>query len=852
MSKIGAEILVNTQAVDDQTLAQLAKLNGGGFVTVWVDWASGINTAVADGSWSGIKAQVFSVTGAKVGTEILVNTATLLWQQDPHVAVLQNGNFVVTWTDGWDYFSWADHPGSQGVGGATSDNYGKAIKLQVFSANGTPIGTEVVATTEIRTDQTAEKITALGNGNFVVTWEDWSLSCVWAADGSLYSAGGYPGIKAQVFSATGAKVGAELAVTGSGFYTPQITTLANGGFVMAWHDGHYSVDDVRAQVFSDTGAKIGSEILVNTAGAGATFSMQTEERIIALSNGGFAVAWTDNNGDDSSQGVKAQVFNATGGKVGTEILVNTTTLNAQLHPQLAALKNGGFVVTWDNWGGSSSVGGITANAQVFDNSGARVGGEILVNTTAAGSGPQNGAQVAALDDGSFVVSWSDFYDIRYQVFDATGSKIGAEILANTTTEGGQYGVQVVALDGATFVVGWNDNLYGPSDGSGGAVKAQVFLADKTLRGGSSDDVLTGGEGDDQLTGLRGNDSLDGGAGIDQAFFSGNRADYTMSLTAAGWTVTDNVGTDGTDTLVNIEQLVFADMKLAVDTTRPSVTIFNPADEAKGVAVGRNIVLTFSETVQRGTGGILLKDATGATVATYDAATSTNLSITGNTLTINPASDLGIFTAYQVEIPAGAIKDLAGNSYAGVSDYNFSTQTLDSLYHFCVVAFSAAPGVEYMNQLAQAYNAGLSVKDVVNIFTTKSQFTSTYADSMTNSELATLLVANVVKTSASEATKTEAIRDIVGALDIGWTRGDMIYQVFGNLATKPLSDTTWGNTALQFKNQTEVARHFTEVMHNATTDMPTLKAVVGSITPATDVSTPELIATLIGVELGHMV
>jgi hypothetical protein len=317
MSRIGTEISVNTQTLYDQTLAQTAKLNSGGFVTVWVDWADSNNTTVADGSWSAIKAQVFSATGVKVGIEIRVNTATLNWQQDPHVAVLQNGNFVVTWTDGWDYFSWADHPGSQGVGGATADNYGKAIKLQVFSANGTPIGTEVVATTEIRTDQTAEKITALSNGNFVVTWEDWSLSCEWAADGSLKSAGGRPGIKAQVFDPNGAKVGAELAVTGSGYYSPQITTLVNGGFVMAWHDGRYSVDDVIAQVFSLTGTKVGSEILVNTAGTGATFSTQSEERIVGLSNGGFAVVWTDNNGDASSHGVKAQVFNAIGGMVGT-------------------------------------------------------------------------------------------------------------------------------------------------------------------------------------------------------------------------------------------------------------------------------------------------------------------------------------------------------------------------------------------------------------------------------------------------------------------------------------------------------------------------------------------------------
>jgi len=556
MSKIGSEILVNTQKLEDQTLAQSAKLDGGGFVTVWVDWASSANTTVADGSWSAIKAQVFSAVGAKVGAEILVNSATLNWQQDPRVAVLRDGNFVVTWTDGWDYFSWADHPGSQGVGGATADNYGKAVKLQVFTANGTPVGPEVVAATEIRTDQTAQKITALDNGNFVITWEDWSLSCVWAADGSLYSAGGGPGLKAQVFDSVGAKVGVELGVTGSYNYGPQITNLVNGGFVITWHDGHYSVDDVRAQVFSATGVKVGNEILVNTAGTGATFSTQSEERVVALSDGGFAVVWTDNNGDDSSYAIKAQVFNATGGKIGAEILVNTTTLSYQWHPQLAALKNGGFVVTWDNWSGTyPENSGIDVNAQIFDNLGVRVGSEILANTNTAGL--QGNSQIAALDDGGFAVSWFDSYGAwsgyagvpKFQVFDALGNKVGSEHTANTTPAGGGSS-PITALQNGTYVIAWN-----AGDDSGSGVKAQVFSLGATL---------TGGPGNDTITVDPDSDTIDGGAGIDTAVYAGVRANFTLTKTSAGYTVSDKISTGGMDTLSNIERLKFADIRLALD------------------------------------------------------------------------------------------------------------------------------------------------------------------------------------------------------------------------------------------------------------------------------------------------
>ena len=109
-----------------------------------------------------------------------------------------------------------------------------------------------------------------------------------------------------------------------------------------------------------------------------------------------------------------------------------------------------------------------------------------------------------------------------------------------------------------------------------------------------------------------------------------------------------------------------------DTVAPTVTAFNPADEASGVAVGANIVVTFNEAVQRGSGSIVLKTNAGVTVATYDAATSSNLSISGSTLTINPTADLALGTGYKVEFAAGTVKDLAGNSYVGTTTYNFTT------------------------------------------------------------------------------------------------------------------------------------------------------------------------------------
>ena len=171
--------------------------------------------------------------------------------------------------------------------------------------------------------------------------------------------------------------------------------------------------------------------------------------------------------------------------------------------------------------------------------------------------------------------------------------------------------------------------------------------------------------------------------------------------------------------------------------------------------------------------------------------------------------------------------------------------MDELYHFFVVAFAAAPGATYMAQLAEAWNFGLSLQQIVEIFTTKPQFTGVYPTTLSNRQLATQLVNNIVKNSATTAVKQTAIDDIDAALGIGWSRGKMLFTVFGNLASKPLTDTTWGNTAHQFRNQLAVARYFTEEMGVETENLATLRGVIAKVTPDTDVSTVDKIVQIIG-------
>ncbi|WP_158442307.1 S8 family serine peptidase, partial [Planktothrix agardhii] len=117
-----------------------------------------------------------------------------------------------------------------------------------------------------------------------------------------------------------------------------------------------------------------------------------------------------------------------------------------------------------------------------------------------------------------------------------------------------------------------------------------------------------------------------------------------------------------------------------DTTPPTASSFSPADNAIGVAVGANLVVNFSEAIQKGTGNLVIKKLSDNSVVETIAVTAANVTVSDTQLTINPTADLGQGTDYYVEIANGAIKDIAGNNYAGItgnSTWNFTTTSPSS-------------------------------------------------------------------------------------------------------------------------------------------------------------------------------
>ena len=171
--------------------------------------------------------------------------------------------------------------------------------------------------------------------------------------------------------------------------------------------------------------------------------------------------------------------------------------------------------------------------------------------------------------------------------------------------------------------------------------------------------------------------------------SSNNMEYYVQL--AGWIYrgwNDNNEAESWPYIVEYEGGV------ALDTTPPYVSSINPSFSQTGVGVGSNIVLTFSEAIQKGVGAVVIHSdsATGPVVQSYDVATSSNLSISGNTLTINPSSDLANNTHYYVTITAGSVKDVAGNGYSGTTSYDFTTVALADIIAPTVTSFSPSVGL----------------------------------------------------------------------------------------------------------------------------------------------------------------
>ncbi|MDX8355765.1 tandem-95 repeat protein [Cognatiyoonia sp. IB215182] len=286
--EIVSEFVVNEFTDGPQRLPSVTALTDGQFAVSW----ESLDQQQGDTDWA-IKASIFDATGSEIVSEFLVNEFTNGAQHDPSITALTNGHFVVTWA------SWDQQQG---------DTSSTAIKARILDTDGNEIVTEFRINEFTNSAQTNPSVTALADGNFVVTWM--------SNDGQQGDASG-GGIKASIFDANGDAIASEFLVNE---YTthyqsyPSVTTLANGHFVVTWASkGSQQGDDdyaIKARIFDATGNEIVSEFLVNEV----THGPQWDPSVTALADGGFVITWEsgDRQQGDASSAIQARIFDANG------------------------------------------------------------------------------------------------------------------------------------------------------------------------------------------------------------------------------------------------------------------------------------------------------------------------------------------------------------------------------------------------------------------------------------------------------------------------------------------------------------------------------------------------------------
>lgn len=352
----------------------------------------------------------------------------------------------------------------------------------------------------------------------------------------------YAVIYAQRFDSSGAAAGGEIGVlanTNNEQTFPVVTGLAGGGFVVAWdysrRDG--SGTAIIAQRYDGSGVAQGGQTQVNTF----TANNQEGASIAALPDGGYVVTWTSWQQDGPGSGVYAQRYDGAGVRQGGEFLVNTSIANNQVGSAVTALRDGGFVIAWNSTH-EAIHGPSSIYAQRCDASGVALGGEFRVSNFGGG------AVITGLADGGFVVAWGLESDIYARRFNEDGVPLGPQKLVNTRTSGTQWLPSIAGLEDGDYVVGWSILNQGGADQHG------VYNQRYTLGIAATEQ---------QAIDLKGTMSVadaDAGAGILSVTLSVTHGILTVSAGTSGAVVTNSEtgSVTVTGTLAQINALLSTD------------------------------------------------------------------------------------------------------------------------------------------------------------------------------------------------------------------------------------------------------------------------------------------------------
>jgi len=510
-----AEMLVNSATPAEQLEPTIVGLADGGWVVAW----TGINY---DGTGANIYQQRYDAnSGPIAGGQVRVNMTTADEQKAPVLTALPDGGWLATW-----------HSRSQDAAGT----YG--VYQQRFNANGAPQyldssgnPQERLINTTTNGDQQNPSLVALplnvdgSGGGWVVTWE-----------GQHATTGSWE-IFQQIYTADGGKIGLETQVNTNGVnaeQNPSVTVLADKGWVVSWTSGGL----LKQQRYTSAGAPQGEEAQVSTMDFVSTSSTT------ALADGGWVVTWDVDNQDGWGKAVYQQRYAQDGSTVGGAVRVNTNTPADQSKPSVAALPDGSWIVTWqsDRQDGS----GLGIYQQRYFADGNPIGGETLVTTLTVDD--QASPQVAALADGSWLLTYSSYNPATFgpDVFVRHFTSVAGETLTDSgdiatgTNASETLSVAPTTLNAGDTIAGNGgvDTLAMSAAGSLDLTAPAFLSGFEVIRGSAGNDTIVA-----NAARLAEFAVIDGRGGTNALQLTGNTFDLSnKTLLNVGVKLTDAAGT----------------------------------------------------------------------------------------------------------------------------------------------------------------------------------------------------------------------------------------------------------------------------------------------------------------------
>ncbi len=261
---------------------------------------------------------------------------------------------------------------------------------------------------------------------------------------------------------------------------PHVAVALDGSFLVVWNsweppnpgDAHKRVI-IRSQLFDSSGQADGTEQIlseIKTLIAG-----DARPELTALPGGGYVVVWESSQSadpNDTSYSIQGRLVGADGVPSGDQFQINelmTGTLEA--YSSVAALADGGFVVTWAR---------PQIHGRRFMADGTPVGGDFQVNTYVSLHSRVE-TSVAVNEDGRVLVVWTDreervnSSEIRGRLYSATLSPLGPDFRINTYETDAQNEPVVAAYGKGGFFVVWRSTGSSGPDAEPTSIEGRIVI-----------------------------------------------------------------------------------------------------------------------------------------------------------------------------------------------------------------------------------------------------------------------------------------------------------------------------------------------------------------------------------------